>query len=852
VDFVARATPDGELTFVNEAMVRTLGATREEMLNHRWLTEHVHPDDVEMLNAHFATLSSNSPMGVVAHRVILPDGRVRWHEWTNHLIFDASGSLVEMQGTGRDITVRKEAEAALAESETRLRLALRAARGGIYGQLGTGHFSSDEYLRLFGFEPGEVEAGDIAPLAARVHPDDLDGVAAHGREYNEKGGISSFEYRVVLPDGTTRWLRDDTETFPATDATERRFVGVVTDITERKQQELELAQSEERLQLALRAAHAGVWEEMPDGSSYWSAENYCLLGYEPDEVPPTYDAWLARVVPEDLAHIGPTFEKARAGEDSYVVEYRVTHPDGTIHWLRDVAELYRDPQTGQVTRVIGVGTDVTAEKEAAERERQSAARLQLALEAAQAGVWESPAEGGWSYWSDAVYRLIGVEPGALAATGDTWLKAVHPADRRRVAARKKAALTKGVPIDNVYRVVWPDGSTRWLRDLAQPHRDAFGKIDRLIGVTLDVTREREAQEEIRRGRDRLQMALKAADAGAWELLPDGTTTWSDDHYRLLGYQPGEITPSMETIMHAVMPADLVEKAPLLQQVLTGGGRFDEEFRIVRPDGSVRWLRDIGQSYPGEQPGTMGFTGILMDVTERRETQEAIRRSEERLRLALEAARAGAWEGYPAEGRSVWTDENYRILGYTPGVDEASYVNWEARLHPADRDRVVAAQLRASEVVGPFDFEYRLLLPDGTVRWVRDIGESRPNPNGEGLLLSAIVLDSTTEKEAQEASRRSEERLRLALRAARAGAWDLSVDKVGTWSDDHYLLLGLTPGEVQPSAQAFFNLIHPDDREAAVSGMNQAMATGSRFDLEMRVVRKDGAIRWIRDIGEPFA
>ncbi len=273
---------------------------------------------------------------------------------------------------------------------------------------------------------------------------------------------------------------------------------------------------------------------------------------------------------------------------------------------------------------------------------------------------------------------------------------------------------------------------------------------------------------------------------------------------------------------------------------------DAEFQGMHT-GRWFWMRAF--------PSADGLTLYLLDITRRREAEESLRENKDRLNLALQSAQAGTFDWDLRTGKGYWSEEGYHIFGLDPQRHSVDYDLWRSILHPDDvaiADLGDLTQLY-SEKKPYLRLEYRIVHPDGSVHWIATIGRIRYGASGKPQQVSGLNIDITERKAMEEALRRSEERLTIALAAAEAGIWDFDVrSRILTWSDGMYRLYGVSPEGFVPSVNSFYDRIHPDDRDA-VRLFTQDVLESRRPDYraEFRITHPEEGLRWIMAIGRPI-
>ena len=257
---------------------------------------------------------------------------------------------------------------------------------------------------------------------------------------------------------------------------------------------------------------------------------------------------------------------------------------------------------------------------------------------------------------------------------------------------------------------------------------------------------------------RLAQTVKQLHAGIFDIdLRTGQTFWSDENFRLLGLEPGAIEPSAEAFLALIHPDDRAHNAETMRRAIAGEGPLDDTHRVIRPDGSIRWMRGTGQVVRDSSGQAIGLSGITIDVTEQMTSEVAHRESANRLARTLDALHAGVWEVDLTTNKAYWSDENFRMLGLEPGSVEPSLDAFLALMHPEDQVGALAGLREGVRGERLPELEHRVVLADGRVRWVGHVGAVTHDAAGRATRVWGISLDITDRKEAQAAARRARER-----------------------------------------------------------------------------------------------
>jgi two-component system CheB/CheR fusion protein len=384
----------------------------------------------------------------------------------------------------------------------------------------------------------------------------------------------------------------------------------------------------------------------------------------------------------------------------------------------------------------------------------------------------------------------------------------------------------------------------------------------LLSVIRDITERKQTEQELLQANEMRRLAMEAAGLGAWEhKLSADEVHWNEQCYRLYGLSPKpECGVSYRKILEMIHPDDRDEFIATVQQALAGegGGIFECEHRILRPEGGEHWLHTHGQVYfEGEGPAhrPVRFIGVNRDITSEKQAEQALRASEHRLRLALEATSEGLWDWDMATGCVYRSSRYFELVNRIPEEDSGDFAFFICSVHPEDLDRVLAViETHKQGLSESISIDFRL-HPDccSLTRWLRIKGKAvERDEHGRPLRMVGTLADVTRLKQQQENLRLSEQRRKMALAAAQAGTWewDLTTND-HIWSDELWPLYGLEPHQCRSCYEEWLKIIHPDDRSTVEQMLKHAIEHGEPFRLEWRVRPGERTTRWLMSRGRPI-
>ena len=606
-----------------------------------------------------------------------------------------------------------------------------------------------------------------------------------------------------------------------------------------------------------------VWEADPEGSITGSSQfGLDYMGLSLAQV--QGDGWLQAVEPADHARVLAAWRAALAEGNRYEVEMPIRRAsDGRYRTHLVRAEPVRDAG-GLVSRWIGIAFDVHDARVAHSALADRDARL-ASIGEATAGFFYMKDENGRIVWCNrAVLAALGRPAGdVIGRTARQIIGPGAPADA--IEANDRQVMASGHPLVFEEHLADP---LRTYTSTKAPWRDATGRIVGVICVSVDITALRrtesalaESRAQLREREARLAVVLAVAGQRAWSYLVE------EGAFVLVGQSHGEPVfgsekwLTREQAWRGVHPGDAERLNRALERCVAGQGDFDETYRLLRPDGEVRWLRSVGRcvtAAAGQGEASTRVHGVTMDLTDERRSQAALEDSEQRLRLAVSSSSLGWWDFDPQSRELNLSVNAQRMFGF----DDAEPVHLDmpvGRIHADERSRVVASMDAATDPAGDGSYaeHYRVIWPDGSVRWIQAVGqvdfEVLPSGARVARRFSGVLWDVTEQQRTSAALAESEQRFRLIADTMPQIVWATRPDGYHDYFNERWYDYTGMPRPHQPSGEHdpagtgqgwnWKDYLHPDDQAATFAAWSRSLTTGEAYNVEYRFKRHDGQYRW---------
>jgi PAS domain S-box-containing protein len=657
----------------------------------------------------------------------------------------------------------REANASLraaAESNALLALVAQNTTNGVVITDADGRIEwvNTAFTRLTGYELAEVKGRKPGRLLQGPETDPA--AVDRLRAAELRGEPCHIDILNYTKEGIPFWQTLDVQPVRERSGRLVNFVANQTAITNQRADKTRLEHLNQRLELATRAAALGVWEwDATTDKSIWDVRMLEIYGLRPGEFGGTLAEWTQRLHADDRDRATNAMQAVLGGANNFEQEFRIVRAtDRAVRHVSSRAIVLRDSQ-GRLLRVIGTERDVTEERETTQQLQNLNERLRLALRSSNYGVWEYDVASGRRHWDERVLEIHGLGPDQFDGSETAWLKSFHPEDREAAAAQVRRMLASdAADYDLQFRVVRPDGAVRHVEAHGHVQRHE-GRAIRVVGLSRDVTESKQLEQALELAEQRWQLAIEGTNDSVWDWDVSNGHVYHDERWtRMLGHEPGALDYSIDGWKSLVHPDDLPTNEATIQEHFAQRTSFyRHELRLRARDGSWRWILDRGKVVRRAPDGRpLRMVGTHTDITERRELEERLRKTEQLAQEVSRIAQIGGWEIDLVSSRVTWDEGTRRIHQ----VDERFLPTVESmwQFFPPDALTTVQGALRDATVTNPsFDVEVPVITAQGRRIWVRMLGHGE-FAHGRAISVRGAVQDITARHESEEARRELEAQL----------------------------------------------------------------------------------------------
>lgn len=846
---------DGQALWFNQRALGYLGKRLDQVIGAGW-TDAIHPDVLPDVAAAWRKSVQTGASYECHYPLRRHDGIYRDFLARAEPYRGASGELDYWFGTTTDVTDQRAAEerarAAAEEIET------------VYATAPVGLTILDKDLRYVRIndrlaEMNGMSAEDhVGKTVRELLPDLADQAETTLRRVLDGEEVLGLELSGETPanPGVIRTWRENWLPLRAASGEITGVAISAEEITSAKAAEVDLARSEAQFRTLAEAIPGMLFITDASGGNRYVNETFATFSGLPKEEL-LGKGWTQLLHPDDRARTWAAWADAKAADRAYEVEYRLRNHAGEYRWI--AARALKIPASDSDVGEQWVGTciDIHDSKVAEQELRDSEARVRVATELAEVGFWDVDLVHDTLIWPPVVKAMFGISADKAVSMRDFY-DGLHPEDRDRTSAAFAAAAdpAQRALYEVDYRTVGKeDGIIRWVTAKGRGLFDAEGRCVRVLGTAIDITRRKQAEEEVRRSEERHRALFESMEQGFCIIKVSFDEGGSPADYRFT-----ELNPPFTR--HTGLAPDVLDRS--VREAVPGleESWFKRYGEVARTGQHIRFIdhaEPLGRwfevyAFPLGDLSEHNVALLFSDVSDRIAQEDALRRSEQEMRLRLNAIPQMVWSTRPDGFHDFFNDRWYEFTGTPLGSTDGE--GWSGMFHPDDQPHAWQRWQRSLETGEPYEIEYRLRHHTGLYRWV--LGRALPirNEAGDIVRWMGTCTDIDDRIAADRALRASEAQLRAILEAVPVGltfadeAGRLTGSNVQVFEQlGHDLVEGHTVADYEKDYVAFHgdgSRVRSEDYPLA-----RALAGENRPELECQVQRNDGSLRWLRYVAAPI-
>lgn len=627
---MAISSPEKSWLKVNDKLCTMLGYSQEELTNKTW-SELTYPEDLEPDVTQFERVLRGEIEGFsIQKRFIHKDGSLLYTNLSTTCIRNTDGTASYFLTLIEDITEQTHAHEALAKKEQELR-SLAESSPGMMGSFclrpdGSMYlpYVSPNIIDIFGLHPEEVQ-NDATPLLALTHPDDAQRIHESILTSAEEMSVWHEEYRIIHPLKGERWMESNTK--PERNANgDITWYGYVHDITKRKQSELVLNETRQRLHCVIQSIPDPVW--MKDVNGVFVACNHGvarLFNTREEDI----------IGKDDYDFFEPELAEFYRNKDRSAVEADYVRVNEELWTFRDngeeaLMETRKVPvksEDGTLLGTIGVARDITERKKVEEKLQENQAHLLAIISTIPDKIWLKDKDGIYLMCNSAYERFLGAPKEEIIGKTDYDFVTKEQGDFFR--QKDTEAMMAGTICINEEEVFQNNGQYAFLETRKVPVYNDQTLIG-ILGIGRDITERKKIEEKLKKNEASLNKAQSVAKMGSWELdIANDTLTWSDETYRIFELDRNQTTDLHKTFYEIVHPDDREMVSRLYVESVEAKIPYEMPHRIVMRDGRIKYVLERCETQYDEDGNPKLSIGTVQDITERYQMEMLLKESNER-------------------------------------------------------------------------------------------------------------------------------------------------------------------------------------------------------------------------------
>ena len=851
------ANADGTIEYLSAQACEYTGLSEQEMRGDGW-AKAIHPDELEQTGRSWLVAVAKGTPHEIEQRIRRSDGEYRWFTTRALPARDAAGKIYKWVGSCTEITRLKALENDLRRAKDLVELGIRGSKVSIFdfdmpdGRIETARQTMINVWETLGYDEETAPKEFVPGAILAIHPDDLTSVRQAIQDYLDSGsGDFETEYRVLHKDGRIFWRLARGQAFWTPDGKPTRFLGSFFDVTDKKNVEARLRESEGRWSGLAETLPQIIFTAGSDGLVDYFNERTMEFARKPmSEL--VGHRWAELIHPDDIGYTSKAWMEAIEQQSDHEVEHRILGGDGAYRWFTTSAAAVRGSD-GRTVKWFGTCVDITGFKELEAELRLAKERLEVAIRSSNLSIWGYDVSEGVQNLTNMWGSLGSEPPDAPLAMADS----IHPDDLPRVEAEIRAYLAgETATFETEHRVRKPEGGYRWVLGRGMALRNPNGEGIRFVGTNVDITDKKSLERDLRKTKDVLELGIRGSSSSILDFdIPGGAVEKSKltliNFWEQLGYEPDKAPcdfESAEALIHTPEERESVLSA--IRAYMAGTSpRFEMEHSLICKDGSRKWVLARGVVVRDPDGVPVRFIGSHVDITEKRRFDERLRESERRWRSLTDALPQLILWTATADGTVDYVSN--QTCEYT-GLSQEELIadEWASVIHPEDSARTWKKWLHSIATQAPYEDQHRLRRRDGVYQWFTTRVEPARDEEGHVFRWVGCSTDITELKQIEADLRRAKELLELGVRGSKVGIFEFDMPD-GVFDETRQTMINVwetlgydaptLPADSKPQTML---AVHHDDLARVQGEMQRYLGRESKdFEVEYRALHKDGSVLW---------
>jgi len=543
-----------------------------------------------------------------------------------------------------------------------------------------------------------------------------------------------------------------------------------------------------------------------------------------------------------------TLRRCMNDHTSQIMENEFVYPDGSNAWFN--LSIQAVPEG-----IFILSIDITKRKMAEKALRESEIKYRLISDNSDDWIYWAKPDGQLHYVSPACERVTGYSPDEFVSHPKLIHEIIYTTDKEVVRNHSEMLTVEDTPHNLEYRILTKGGEIRWISHSCSPVLGNNGEYLGRLGTNRNITERKIKEEQLYDSEFRFNRLYENGPFGM--VMAD-----KEFHFKkanpafcnIMGYEEEEIRKlTFENITHPDdLNKDLINVQKLIRKELPV---YKTEKRYIRKDGREIWgSLTVTPNYDSEGQ-FLYYLGIIEDISERRLAAEALNESGIRLELALNSSHSGVWDWDLSTNKIVWSSQMYDLFGADKSIADASFDTWRAALHPDDKE---TAELKIADAIKKhisLQNEYRVILPDGNIRWINATGDAIYDSGGQPLRMIGICKDITEQKLAADKIREKDQQFRKLSANVPDLIFQFTRRPDGTYcvpiaSEGIRNIFGCTPEDVLDDFTPIGRVIYQEDAVRVINEIEYSAKHLTHFTCEFRVQIPGREIQWIYSNSTP--